>query len=240
MKMKTRRMKLAAWIAALGALAAFPMGCPTWRTEHKIETVSRIEAHIVIDIRKEAAATESEVRKDEAKDPGKPQSSLAREMNGRMVASGSLSRLFDLAPTAAAAAVDEKGAIARRRDRLKAVEKALADGCVGENNKGMLEARPCEPAKDDEAKGKIKALIKDENADRKIIYEAIALRQGLKAEQYDVVGRVYAGELRKPLKPGMAFQAPEADDLYEEFLKSELGKQLKETPKKGAWVSVPK
>lgn len=65
----------------------------------------------------------------------------------------------------------------RMRDRLPAIETLKTQGVVGENNKGYLEFRGA-PQKAD--------VVKAENADRTIVYKAIAAKTGATP---DVVGK---------------------------------------------------
>lgn len=245
--MKTTSRRIAAPLTALTLLMAVPMGCPTWRTEHKVETTHKIEAHITLDIRQiqaEAAQVEGEVRDTpKAKPDGAPTSAVwgigqaaVREV---VVASRSLAGILDLSSSAHAQDdADEKDAIANRKARFAELDKALSAGCIGENEKGMIELRPCDDAKDAAKKSALDKLTKDENADRKIIYSAIAVRQGVKAEQYEAVGLVYASEIRKNLKSGQAFQVPTDTKLYTDFMATPHGKSLPNA-KKGEWVKVP-
>jgi uncharacterized protein YdbL (DUF1318 family) len=58
--------------------------------------------------------------------------------------------------------------IESRRTRYPEVAAALTQGCVGENNQGLLEARPgpgCPPT--------VGALVEAENRDRLVLYRTI-------------------------------------------------------------------
>lgn len=235
-----------AGIAALTAILL--LGCPI-RTEHKVETTHKIEAHIVIDVRKvqeQAEQIESEVRAAEdvpkaEPDPGaRTGAMVARPGRPYRVAAPERSfwSIFDLATSAHAAESDEDAAIARRKERAPRVREALDRGCLGENNTGYLEIRPCDKLEDAEEKARLQVLAEDENRDRRAIYTAIARRQGLESDQADAVGAIYAGEIRKLLRSGQAFQIPTDDQLYEEFLESDLGRKL-DNPRPGAWIKVP-
>ncbi len=241
--MKQQRIPTLLALAGLTLFSAIPMGCPTWRTEHKVETTHKIEAHIVLDIRKvqeEAAKVEDTVRDTPAASPddGKPKTSFYRATSGREVASRSLLSIFDLSSSAQAAEDDSSAAIARRKERFASLDKALSQGCLGENCRGMIELRSCDEAKKAEEKKKLETLVADENADRKIIYTGIAQKQGLDAKHFEAVGLVYAAEIRVKLKKGQSFQAPSDATLFEDFQKTPLGKSLPDA-KKGEWVKVP-
>lgn len=240
--------KLGVWIVAalLGGSTALSLACPVWRTEHKIETTSKIEAHIVIDVRKveaEAQQVEGTVRGQDdatkAKPDAPPQSAVADLHPARVVARRSLWSIFDFATSASAQTPeDEKAALDRRKSRSGEVEKALTGGCLGENNKGYVEARPCDGSA--EAKAVAKKLTEDENKDRKTIYSSAVVKQGhkLSDEGIDAVGQIYAKVIREKLKKGQLFQVPTNDERLQEFKESALGKALGAV-KKGDWVRVP-
>ncbi len=233
---------------AMTLLGLFLMGCPI-RTEHKVETTHKIEAHIVIDIRKvqeQAGQIESEIRAEgevpkAEPDPGaRTGAMLARPEAPYHVATPKRTfwSIFDISTGAHAAEVDENAAIARRKDRSSTVRQALNSGCLGENNIGYVELRPCDQVENADEKARLQVLAEDENRDRRIIYTALSRRQGLDPDQVDAIGAIYAGEIRKLLTPGQAFQTPTDDQLYEEFLESDLAQEL-DRPKPGVWVKVP-
>lgn len=232
----------------LALTAFFLLGCPI-RTEHKVETTHKIEAHIVIDVRKvqqEAGQIESEVRgADEVPraepDPGgRAGAMLAGPDSSYRVASSRRSfwSIFDLSTSAHAAESDENAAIARRKERAPRIQEALNSGCLGENNNGYVELRPCDQLEKAEEKARLQVLAEDENRDRRIIYVAIARRQGLESEQADAIGAIYAGEIRKLLTSGQTFQTPIDERLYKEFVESEFGRRLGK-PRPGVWVEAP-
>ena len=223
--------------------------CPVWRTEHKVETTHKIEAHIVIDIRKisaEAQAVEQEVRnedetveqapKAEPDDAGLRSTWVGHDPP-RQVASRSIWSIFDFATTASAQTPDDKrAAIARRKSRAGRIGKLLGQGCLGENNKGYVEARPCDASKS--AKKAAKALAAEENKDRKIVYRAVAVEQGLKADQAGIIGTIFAVQIANELKSGQAFQVPSNAERLKDFRATKLGRKLPDA-KKGKWVKVP-
>lgn len=235
-----------AGLLALGA--TLMVGCPI-RTEHKIETTHKIEAHIVIDVRKvqdQAAQIEDEVRSGTEvpkalPDPG----SKAGAMAGRSELDALLAApprtfwsIFDLSTSAAAAETAEGAAIARRKARAGQINEALTRGCLGENNQGNVELRPCRASEAAVEKARFQVLADDENRDRKIIYTAVAVREGVGAEHAGAIGEIFAAEIRKRLTSGQPFQTPTDDQQYEEFAKSELGRTLG-PPKPGVWVVMP-
>jgi uncharacterized protein YdbL (DUF1318 family) len=83
-------------------------------------------------------------------------------------------------------------AIKQRMIERLPVIKALKDqGIVGENNKGYLEFVGAKKEKAD--------VIEAENADRKMVYEAIAKQQGATVE---VVGKHRAAQIANKAEPG--------------------------------------
>lgn len=82
-----------------------------------------------------------------------------------------LNFLFGLQSVYAETLNPMKDAIKRRKARAKDVKGYSAKGYIGENRKAYLQMLESAPS---DLKSKIKSLIKEENADRKVIYEAIA------------------------------------------------------------------
>jgi uncharacterized protein YdbL (DUF1318 family) len=77
--------------------------------------------------------------------------------------------------------------------RLPRIQELKKDGMIGENQQGYLEAVQSNiPAAD-------KAVIEDENADRKTVYEAIAKQQGTTIE---LVGKLRAKKIFEQAKTG--------------------------------------
>ncbi|MFP4476631.1 MAG: YdbL family protein [Desulfatibacillaceae bacterium] len=85
----------------------------------------------------------------------------------------------------------------RMVERLPEIVELKAQGVVGENNEGFLEFIGDEKKKQD--------LVAAENADRKIVYQAIAKQQGVSVE---VVGKRRAMQIRNKAKPGEWLQDP--------------------------------
>lgn len=219
------------------ALASLLGACPL-----RVETTHKIDAHIIIDIRQEAAALEGQVRGEGGLEPFSYAPSLRQfevaDVSPR-ASERSLWQIFDPSSSAYAAdqtEQDKQDAVARRKTRHKQVDQALADRCVGESNLGYLAVRPCD--KTDEEKAVLKKMIEDENKDRKSIYETLALSKDLKKEDAKIIGMIYAAEHFKHLKKDMWLQVPKDDDRYAEFIASEIGKTYNK-PKKDDWVLAP-
>lgn len=79
----------------------------------------------------------------------------------------------------------------RMAKRLPVIKDLKARGVVGENNQGYLEYR-----KGGEEQ---KTVVAAENADRKLVYQAIAKKQGSSAEH---VGRRRALQIKEKADPG--------------------------------------
>lgn len=114
----------------------------------------------------------------------------------------SLSRLFLIvscfvfALTATVAPAQDLGAVkARMAQRLPQLDGLKAKGVIGENNRGLVEARGS-----DAAAG---AVISAENADRETVYAALAKQTGSTADQ---VGRARAKQLAASSAAGVWVQ----------------------------------
>lgn len=227
------------WLAAVSLTAGLlVLSSCVWRTEHKIETVHHIDAHIVLDIRQEASQIEDFVRETPANSEaaeGKPVSCLALRGGGVELAGQGSRAWFNVATTAWAADAlakvspeDEKAAKERRRERFPSINAALKAGTLGEGNRGYVS--PLGGATEE-----TKKLAKAENADRETIYRAVAGRKGLDESQLKLIEALFAEEIRKGLPAGQQFQAPAAGTNFEKFKNSELGKRYPDA-KPGQWL----
>ncbi len=79
----------------------------------------------------------------------------------------------------------------RMKERLPVIDDLKSRGIVGENNKGFLEFVGGNREKPE--------VVQAENADRAIVYQAIAKQQGVSPE---LVGQQRAKQLRELAKPG--------------------------------------
>ena len=84
---------------------------------------------------------------------------------------------------------------ARMRARLPVIVSLKAEGIVGENNKGFLTAL--------KSAGDKQGVVDAENKDRKIIYKAIAKKQGTTPA---LVGQRRAMQIAKKADPGTMIQ----------------------------------
>lgn len=93
---------------------------------------------------------------------------------------------------------EDLGAVqARMRDRIAKLAPLKIDKTIGENNAGLLEVLKSG------ASAEARQLAEAENADRRIVYAAIAAKTGASAAQ---VARQRAKELAERSAPGMMVQ----------------------------------
>lgn len=97
-----------------------------------------------------------------------------------------------------ARAQNEEQIKARMAQRLSAVDALKDRQAVGENNRGLLEARGQLSAADQQ-------VVSAENADRTSVYQALASKTGSTA---DAVGRQRAGQIAARSKRGVWLQDP--------------------------------
>jgi len=96
----------------------------------------------------------------------------------------------------------------RRRDRLPALFALEGQGIAGENKMGKLEIRAA-----DKADSQAAELINAENADRMIIYQAVAVKNGISAEE---VQKQYAKRAQQEAPAGTPIEVfNQASNTYE-------------------------
>ena len=104
--------------------------------------------------------------------------------------------LLTLGLTAPVAQAQDLGAVkSRMAQRLPKLDELKAKGLVGENNRGLVEARASDAAAD--------AVISAENGDRETVYAALAKQTGTSADQ---VGRARAKQLSAASAAGVWVQ----------------------------------
>jgi uncharacterized protein len=99
-----------------------------------------------------------------------------------------------LAPAYLAKAEDLGAVRARMAQRLSEIDDMKARGVVGENNRGLLEAR---------GDGADQGVISSENKDRETVYAAIAAQTNTSPEQ---VARARARQIAQGTRPGVWIQ----------------------------------
>jgi uncharacterized protein len=95
---------------------------------------------------------------------------------------------------------DVEQAALRRRDRRQELVSWEAKGVVGENKSGLVEVR-----KSAEADAQAVALVKAENSDRMVIYQAVAAKNGTSVAE---VQKLYAQRLQNDAPSGTPIEVP--------------------------------
>jgi uncharacterized protein YdbL (DUF1318 family) len=89
-------------------------------------------------------------------------------------------------------------ALEGRRDRFSEIKDLKARGALGENNRGYVEVLS--------GGGDVRSVANAENADRKVIYQAIVEQNGLGASALATVEGVFAGVQRDKAENGERVQ----------------------------------
>jgi len=162
------------------------------KTEHKIE------AHITLDIR-ELKATANEIEDMIRSEKAKGDQSFFNIPWKVEIAYGEMEIKF-MTPAV-------ETAIANRRTRLGKLEGLMVKGCIGENNSGYVEYRPCPACKtDSQFIEEVVRLIQQENQDRRIIYQTIVEQNNLGSDKLSVVEKVFSQVQRKNALSGSFIQ----------------------------------
>ena len=92
------------------------------------------------------------------------------------------------------------------------IDEFKKDGCVGENNQGLLELRLCAKLeKDPEYKALVQRIVEEDNRDRKIIMKrVIEVNENIQAEGEAEVAAVFAKMNRDNARPGEWIQLPDS------------------------------
>ena len=103
---------------------------------------------------------------------------------------------FVLGIAAVTALAEDLGSVkARMNQRLAQLDQLKSSGAVGENNRGFVEIR--------DGGGDASSVVSAENADREVVYGAIAKQAGSTAEQ---VGRARARQIAAGSAKGVWLQ----------------------------------
>jgi len=89
----------------------------------------------------------------------------------------------------------------RRKDRLADLSSWEAKGVIGENKNGLVEMRNSQAAD-----YSVSNIISGENADRMVIYQSVAKKNGTSVEE---VQRLYAKRLQGDASSGTPLEAPD-------------------------------
>ena len=91
------------------------------------------------------------------------------------------------------------------------VDEFKKEGCVGENNQGLLELRPCAKLEKDPAyKALVERIVEEDNRDRKIIMRrVIEVNETIQPEDEAEAAAVFAKMNRDNAQPGEWIQLPD-------------------------------
>ena len=96
-------------------------------------------------------------------------------------------------------------AIDSRRNRFPQIQQWMTRGCLGENNQGLLEARPGQGCDD----GAVGRLASDENRDRMYIYETLRQQNNMPPGDIERIKRGFAKVNRDKAAAGTWIQGPD-------------------------------
>lgn len=184
--------KILSWVV-VGLLGA--VGCRATLAGDPDRPI-KIEAHVTIDVRqiKEEAHSIEDLVSGGNTAPAKP------------AAQKPLARLESwLVPQAFAAELSPEAmdAVNARRDRFAQLKSAKAQGSIGEDNQGHVQALGGGSA--------AQQMAADENRDRETIYQAQIAQKGLPAEAINTIRATFAQEQRERAEPGEKIQLPSGE-----------------------------
>jgi uncharacterized protein YdbL (DUF1318 family) len=97
--------------------------------------------------------------------------------------------------------------IASRKARYPRLVPFFDQGALGENNRGLVEIRTLDAlALRDRAR--VKALVEQENADRRQLYRALAEANNISSDRVDEIAAIFAEVNRKEAKKDWKIQEP--------------------------------
>ncbi|MBI4558441.1 MAG: YdbL family protein [Candidatus Hydrogenedentes bacterium] len=205
-----------------------------------ITTRHTIDAHIVVDIRHIEEQAEDVLDYIEGKTDGPPAAGAPAKGKSSLLERG----LEFVTPIRTAYAAELKATSPRltelaksMKERFPKLEALEAKGCLGEDNRGYVDLRPCEGL-EGEAKNDAQKLVAAENADRKAFYKEIAEQNTDQNVTLTVVERIYAQKRLERAKPGDIFQLPPTGEDFDKFKTSALGKKLGAECQPDAWVTI--
>lgn len=100
----------------------------------------------------------------------------------------------------------------RRARRFKRIDELLNEAVIGEGLDGYLIIRDIKSL-DLKEIPKVRQLVKQENEDRKKLYESIAEANEIPEEKVEEIARNWAITIRKKLKPGQYYQMKKDDKV---------------------------
>jgi uncharacterized protein YdbL (DUF1318 family) len=139
-----------------------------------------------------------------------------QEQSGQLGSVGLFDSLLGITPVYAQAVPEPevtnpaiRKIIDSRAGRLPEINKYKAQGVIGENNQGLLEARDLEALTDLRARADVQKLVRAENADREQLYKEIAAVKNIELSQLPKIRETYAGTLRNNARAGDWIQTPD-------------------------------
>lgn len=96
-----------------------------------------------------------------------------------------------------------------RAERLPAVNRLKAAGVVGESNQALLEIRNLQALADLRARAEAQRVVKEENADRELLFKEVARATGVEMSQLPQIRRTYAETMRRYARAGEWIQLPD-------------------------------
>lgn len=96
--------------------------------------------------------------------------------------------------------------IESRAERLTALNRLKSQGVVGENNRALVEIRDLQRLDDLRARAEAQRLVREENADRELLFKEIARAKGVDLEQLPLIHETYAETMRQYARPGDLIQ----------------------------------
>jgi len=188
------------FLAALLAAAA----CVTINVYFPEEAVQDLSEQIEDEVQKRAAEIEQEGGTTEGSDDGTPQS------GGGAGSVGLLNLLLGASPAYAQEGVAApevsnpaiRKIIDSRANRVGAIDKLKSKGIVGESNLALLELRDLEAIADLRQRANAQRLVREENADRRRLFEEIAAAKNVDRSQLSKIQETYAGTLRDQARKG--------------------------------------
>lgn len=230
--------------AAAAVAAVVLVACSTIKTENRV-TVDPIEIKpitlnvnatidLIVQMKEEAGRTLDMIR------GGEP-TSLLRPLYEALWP-------FAATPAFAEESAEEseedaayRAALRRSQGRWPQVARWFDRGCVGWNNRALLEARPCGDLSDTDARA-LRALVADENRDYETVYAGRIREKDLDADASVVYRVQLAQEGRERARTGHWIQLPSDRREFLNFKNTPLGEHLLEAveaPTPGGWYRIP-
>ena len=191
----------------VGLWIALGLGCVTINRYFPEGEVQALAQKIEAEVQQKAA--EGATEEQETTPPPAEKGSAPADRSERLGAVGPLDALLGVS-VAQAQSVPEpevtnpaiRKIIDSRAARLADLNRYKGQGVVGENNKGLVEARSLDSISDLRERAEVQKIIHAENADREQLYKEIAAVKNIDPSQMDKIRETYAATLRANARPG--------------------------------------